>query len=163
MSSDSENFDSLRKLMAFKRHEQPPPGYFDGFSGEVIGRLRADRPGARELGEMLEPAPWLMRIFRLFETKPFFAGAFGVGVCALLISGIVYSEQMKPTPVAEITAPVIGGASLASITPSNPDNQATGRMQELTTTNASALEAQRLFQQLQVKPTPVSFSKPGGF
>ena len=160
MSPDSENFDQLRKLLALKRHEQPPPGFFDHFSKDVMLSIRAGRPGSKDLGEILESVPWLARLFSLFETKPFFAGAFGVGVCALLISGIVYSEQWTPAPVATISAPVVSSAALASATPISTDAAESGRMQAIVTTNASLLEAQTLFQRLQVKSSPVNFSMP---
>lgn len=102
MNVEQENFDQLRKLLALKRHEQPPPGYFHHFSQEVIARIRA--------GEHLEPAgfrsrlgwdaPWLERFWSFLEGRPAFAGAFGLAVCGLLFSGIFYAEPGEDRAVA---------------------------------------------------------------
>jgi len=48
MSSEPENFEALRRLLVIKRHEQPPPGYFNDFSRQVISRIRADEAAAGE-------------------------------------------------------------------------------------------------------------------
>lgn len=89
MNPDSENFDSLRRLLALKRHEQPPPGYFNRFSREVIARIKAGESG----GEMSWQMPLWERLLGFFDVKPVFAGAFGMAVCALLISGVIASEN----------------------------------------------------------------------
>ena len=104
MSRDTENFEPLCRLLKLKRHEQPPPGYFNRFSGDVIARIKLG-DGAREsdfFERMVWDSPWLHRIFSAFEAKPLVAGAFGVAMCALLISGVVYSEKADVQPVALI-------------------------------------------------------------
>ncbi|HET7626191.1 MAG TPA: hypothetical protein VFM25_13090 [Verrucomicrobiae bacterium] len=83
-----EEFEQLRRLLALKRHEEPPPGYFDKFSREVISRIRAGERGNHS-GE----GSWLQRLWAAVESKPIFAGAFGAAVCALLITGILNSEE----------------------------------------------------------------------
>ena len=118
MNPDSENFDSLRQLLALKRHEIPPPGYFDGFSRNVRARIKAG-----ENGEEFGGADSLIKRFLgMFDVKPVFAGAFGTAVCAFLISGIISSEQ---TPVVaggpssvnpilgNIPSPTDGGVAIA--------------------------------------------------
>lgn len=108
MNPDSQDFDSLRRLLALKRHEQPPPGYFNRFSRDVMARIKAGESG----GEASFGPPFFQRLFALFDVKPVFAGAFGMGMCALLISGVIASETDKPTglsaaSVAQGNTPVV--------------------------------------------------------
>ncbi|HLP77135.1 MAG TPA: hypothetical protein VK327_09470 [Candidatus Paceibacterota bacterium] len=87
MNPDSPEFEQLRRLLALKRHEQPPPGYFNRFSREVVVRIKAG-----DRGETVVAGSWLQKLWNLLETKPVFAGAFGASVCAVLITGILNSE-----------------------------------------------------------------------
>ena len=97
MSQDTENFDSLRKLLSVKRHEQPPPGYFDQFSSEVMARLRAGEHEQKDLWrELGEEASWLQRLWASLDARPALAGAFGVLVCGVVLTGIYFSQQGEP-------------------------------------------------------------------
>ena len=158
MSSDVENFESLRRLLALKRHEQPPPGYFNNLPGEVLSRIKQDQKRAQDLNKRFEQAPWLLRLFSMLETKPVFAGAFGMSVCALLVAGMVYSENVQPVPIATVLTSD-GGAPLVSLAAS-PLSAPVGMMPVNPATNQCAT----LFDQvLPLKPRPVNFSIPGGF
>jgi hypothetical protein len=100
MNPEQQNFESLRRLMALKRHEVPPPGYFHRFSDRVVSRLRAGERGEEPLlHDLFSHAPWLKRLLTAFETKPIFAGAFGAAICGLLVAGVIYSEAVTPTAV----------------------------------------------------------------
>lgn len=114
MNPDSENFDSLRRLMALKRHEVPPPGYFNRFSRDVMARIKAGDTGDAVGADL----PWVQRVFGMFELKPMFAGAFGMTVCALLISGVVSVESGTPTVATE--APVVSRAFAVDDVPAAP-------------------------------------------
>ena len=98
MSADQENFEELRRLLALKRHEQPPPGYFNDFSRQVIARIKAGESAASDsfLFRVTAGMPWLQALWNGFEAKPIVAGAFGIGVCSLLVVGLVSSERMDP-------------------------------------------------------------------
>ncbi|HEY2082228.1 MAG TPA: hypothetical protein VGI88_05545, partial [Verrucomicrobiae bacterium] len=76
MNPDSENFDSLQRLLALKRHEIPPPGYFDRFSRDVMARIKAGENG----GAIGFELSWFQRLLSIFDVKPLFAGAFGTAV-----------------------------------------------------------------------------------
>lgn len=94
MDPDSQNFDSLRRLLALKRHEIPPPGYFNRFSRDVMARIKAGETG----GEASFELPFLRRLFALFDVKPVAAGAFGMAMCALLISSVIATEDKQAAP-----------------------------------------------------------------
>ena len=116
MTPEQENFESLRRLLVLKRYEQPPPGYFNRFSQQVIERLESgERLTEATLFERLGwEASWLQRFWAAFETKPILAGVLGVAVCGLLVGGIVYSEQVEPTVTTFATgAPQAASAELA--------------------------------------------------
>ena len=85
MSENENDFEALRRLLALKRHEVPPPGYFENFSDGVMARIRA--------GEAVRELPWLLRFLQAFESRPAFPVAFASTLCFLLLFGIVSIEQ----------------------------------------------------------------------
>lgn len=122
MNPEQDNFQPLQRLLALKRYEQPPPGYFDQFSTNVVARLRAGERGSPDsLWEWLSlEAAWLQRFWHTLETKPVFAGALGAGVCGLLLAGILYSQSVEPAPVAGFMSGV------ESAPTANPQNLSNG-------------------------------------
>jgi hypothetical protein len=84
MDTENEQFEQVRKLLALKRYEQPPPRYFQEFSGKVIARLHAL--------ETVRPVSWRQRFGLDFEFHPAMIGAFGVVVCGLLLVGVISSS-----------------------------------------------------------------------
>lgn len=112
-----DDFEQLRRLMALKRHEQPPPGYFHGFSREVIVRIKAG-----ELGNESESSVWsfgtsslFQRIWATLDARPILAGAFGVAVCGFFVVGALVSDSttadstplpVQPKQVATVPAPM---------------------------------------------------------
>jgi len=94
MDSKPEDFNRLRRLLALKRHEQPPPGYFHDFSREVIASLRAGGTGEGTFWERLhEEAPWLGRLLESFSVRPLWSGAVGAAACALIIGGVMWVQN----------------------------------------------------------------------
>ncbi len=133
MNPELDNFEQLRRLLAIKRHETPPPGYFDRFSAQVSARIRAGE-GAVETG-WLAPLGWLQRVWELFERKPVLAGAFGAAVSAMVVWGAVTTDVIDANSQAlaenmpgqmnlgsrrmNSTPPLLGQASIASFPSTN--------------------------------------------
>ncbi len=78
MSDESSEFPELQRLLVLKRHEQPPPGYFDRFPLRVMARIEAL--------ELREEVPW-WRSFLNFVTSP--SGLLGFNAVALTGLGLV--------------------------------------------------------------------------
>ena len=76
-----ENFDALQKLLAIKRHEQPPPRYFNGFSTEVLRRL--NQP------DQAEPLRWWQRLGLDFSPRPALPFAMAVVATGLFLAGVI--------------------------------------------------------------------------
>ncbi|MGP8220394.1 MAG: hypothetical protein ACLQPI_13220, partial [Limisphaerales bacterium] len=95
MNENENNFESLRRLLALKRHEVPPPGYFNTFSSRVLQRIRAgqSQPSTHFVDELSAQAPWLAKLLQVFDVKPVFACGFAGALCLLLMIGIVYAER----------------------------------------------------------------------
>jgi hypothetical protein len=118
MNQDNENFEPLCRLLAIKRHEIPPPGYFNDFSRQVIARIKAGERGD-ELGiveRFLWEAPWLQRVWAALEAKPILAGACSVAVCGLLIAGVIYSDKADVPPVGLVPVADAAPAPVAPTT-----------------------------------------------
>ena len=87
METVPPDFSRLQKLLAAKRHEQPPPGYLDRLPGQITARLRAD--------EAATPEPWWRQLLASFHTKPAWAIAFSVLALGALTTGILVAPHLK--------------------------------------------------------------------
>lgn len=95
MDTNHDQFDDVRKLLALKKYEQPPPRFFQEFSGKVIDRLHAL--------EHARPVTWLQRLGLDLDFKPAMMGAFGVVVCGLLLVGVLVSGGSTPSPTTNFS------------------------------------------------------------
>lgn len=109
MNETEENFESLRRLLALKRHETPPPGYFNNFSRQVLARIRAgDVDSSASLAERFGMSR-LLKWLQAFETTPAFAGSFATVLCLLLVFGAVMAQRPEG-PSQAFLQPVTQGA-----------------------------------------------------
>ena len=129
MNENESNFEPLRRLLALKQHEMPPPGYFDGFSRRVIARIRAgEAETSASLSERLsDQVPWLLKFLQAFEAKPVFAGAYASALCLLLIAGVILAERPEPASQASLetmpqTVSLLAPTTFAAL-PQQPANQ----------------------------------------
>jgi hypothetical protein len=114
MSTEPENFDALRKLLALKRHEQPPPGFFRDLPGKVM--IRIEREDAAAVG-------WWVRLREAFELRPALSVGFAGALCGLLMAGVYFGNRTEPgaEPGLAVTAPSRDDAAAR-----NPFNVTTG-------------------------------------
>lgn len=91
MKRDQEHFDELKKLLALKRREQPPPGYFNRFSSRVRARVVAGDTAN-------ESRTWWNRWFGPGELKPGLVGLYSVAIGGLLLVGLKTSLKMDQEP-----------------------------------------------------------------
>jgi hypothetical protein len=85
MNTNPENFETLRKALAIKRHEVPPPGYFNNLSSNIAARI--------ERGEC-ELTFW-ERLHSSFTLRPAFAYAFAIAAFGTFTASVLHSG--KPT------------------------------------------------------------------
>ena len=91
MMQDSENLEQLRRLLALKRHEQPPPGYFHSFSREVIVRIKAGELGEAGTKWWAFDGSWLQWLWTVCERRPVLAGGVGVAFCGFFFATALVS------------------------------------------------------------------------
>jgi hypothetical protein len=161
MNENENNFESLRRLLAQKRHETPPPGYFNSFSGQIIARIRAGEGKAPQTASSSD-ASWFVKFLQAFELKPAFAGAFASALSLLLVFGIIYAERPDsgPQPILQTADQPIG--SFAAMSPAAISQPAIGN--DFTTSNSAATSLQpvaSLFGSQNVFARPVNFSPSG--
>jgi hypothetical protein len=109
MSMNEENFDSLRRLLALKRHEQPPPGYFNELARKISARLTAEPAPRFSFWERFLPTPvW----------KTAMAGGFSLAATCALFFAIHTSltTDNQATAVPNISH---GNANPAATLPAN--------------------------------------------
>ena len=170
MSQDTENFEQLRRLLALKRHEQPPPGYFNDFSRQVIVRIKAGErgEGGAFLERLLWEAPWLQRIWAALETKPILAGACGVAACGLLLMGVLYPDSADVPPVALVPVADSGSAPVALVGVSPADHPLLAKPDMLVEASSTSpvlgapADGPLLGDIAKLRSQPASFSFPAG-
>jgi len=90
MKPEHSSQDELQRVLALKRHEQPPRKFFKGFAEKVMDRLQNPEP---------PPEPTLMQRLGLdLDTKPVLICLSGLAVCGLLAYGLISSRNMKAPP-----------------------------------------------------------------
>jgi hypothetical protein len=93
MGSSPDNFSELQSLLKLKRHEQPPPRFFDHLSHGVLDRLRGPE-GLRQ--------QTLFSVLGLdFGLKSILFYSLGVAGCLLAVSGLTYQLVKGPSPVVD--------------------------------------------------------------
>jgi hypothetical protein len=162
MNENENNFEPLRHLLALKRHEIPPPGYFDKFSGQVIARIRAGEVEKPE--QLFSEAPWLLKFLQMFEARPAFAVAFASSLCLLLLFGTIFAERPESAPQPLLQMPAQAATPFAaSVSPS--DLMASANQNGIIASTNPVLDLQpsaSLFgQQQNPFAQQVSFSLPG--
>jgi len=169
MNQDTENFEQLRRLLTLKRHEQPPPGYFNNFSRQVIARIEAGEAdaGGALIDRLVWEAPWLQRIWAAFEAKPVLAGVFVVAMCGLLITGVVCSDKTDVPSIALVPGMEMESAprTFASVSAADHPLLSKQPMLEPSSTNpiATAQTDESLLGGIgMLRAQPASFSFPTG-
>jgi hypothetical protein len=112
MNSNPEDFKDLRRLLALKRHEQPPPGYFNRLSLTVAARIEA--------AEATQESPWWRTLFQELQPRPILVCAYGLLVCGGLLAGLglagIEDEDYQDLQVADtsllFTEPVASRLSI---------------------------------------------------
>jgi len=112
MSPEQENFEPLRRVLVLKQYEQPPPRYFNEFSGRVITRLRAG-----ERGQWQDSSLWLQSLWAFLDTRPALAASFGAAAVAVVISGVVFSDRLGSEPAALLPESQFSALNPANISP----------------------------------------------
>jgi len=149
MNPNTENFDQLRKLLALKRYELPPPRYFNEFSGRVMARL-AKPPR--------QPLTWLQRLGFDFDLRPAAMCGVGVVVCGLLSAGVIGAMQMSEPDAGSVPVAFVPGPTTApmnGLAPVAPPNEIASIAPLLASQPASP------FGQFGIRAMPASFNNFG--
>lgn len=164
---ETENFEALLKLLALKKLEQPPPGYFEQFSSEVMSRLRTGEQRRTDWWQDLrEEASWLQRLLGMLDSKPALAGAFGMLVCGVVMTGFYYSQKSEETAAA-VTPAIAGKLKLPDSPNAMALNHPVNQLADSTSTNPVlnvspvGISGNSLFDQIgvrgEVKPVSLQF------
>ena len=120
MKPENSTQDELQRVLALKRHEQPPQKFFKGFAEKVMDRLQNPEP---------PPEPTLLQRLGLdWDTKPVVICLAGLAVCGLLAYCLVKSRGIEPPPPDDPTIPLgsrpihagAGGLDRPGLRPAQP-------------------------------------------
>ena len=95
MKPEQEQDTEVQRMLALKRHEQPPAGFFHGFSDKVIDRIQTAGPAPK--------LTWRERLSAEFYGVPVYVCVVGVVVVALLVTGLLASLRLPPPKSSDDT------------------------------------------------------------
>ena len=85
MQDQPPEFEKLRQLLALKRHETPPPGYFRDFSSHVLAGIEHAAARSSE--------GWFSRLASLFHARPAISASFCTATALVLIAATTLFES----------------------------------------------------------------------
>ena len=147
---DDPKFDLIRRALALKRHEIPPPRYFNELPGKILSRLAE--------AEAAEPVSFFEKIRQTFVLRPMLATGAGMaaGVFVLGIVAITLLPTGNDIP-ANSVALVPAAADLNQFDP-KIQGQPVNAMAELipASTNSPTDQPKSIFDSFKIDTAPVS-------
>lgn len=89
MYSGDNNSQDAFPWLALKRHERPPPGYFDRLPSRVLARIDAQRPVVN--------SGWVDSLLERLQLRPALVGFLGASLGGLYFLGLAFSDRFVPT------------------------------------------------------------------
>jgi hypothetical protein len=90
MSQPTEDFPEIRRVLAWKGRETPPPGYFNQFSTKIIARIEAE--------QLSTPAPWWRQLAHVLNWQRGLLGANLLIAAGAGIVGIAAYHTLRSAP-----------------------------------------------------------------
>lgn len=87
MNSSPDDFQELRRLLALKRHEQAPPGYFNYLPDKIQLRIERD--------DLSEYSTWWEWLVKKLDAQPVLAGAYAFAISGLMLLGFKVSQDLQ--------------------------------------------------------------------
>jgi len=112
-----EDFESLQKLLKLKRYEQPPPRFFNEFSGHVIARIQT---------EGMRPPRWWERFG--IDLRPVMAVGAGATACVLMFFTMAATPESEASGNATPASSTAFAAAPVESSSTNPVINAAGTM-----------------------------------
>jgi hypothetical protein len=85
MNEDRQQTEKIIRIIALKRFEQPPPGYFHLLPDRIVSRI--------EQGE--GQSDFWDNLAAIFSIRPALVYAFGLSIFGAVTAGILYSPQAE--------------------------------------------------------------------
>ena len=93
-ATSAKEFETLRKALALKRYEQPPPGYFNRLPNQIMARIEAGE------GE----TKFWQRFIPSFTLRPAMAYGLGLAVCGVVAVSVYYTSNLPVNNGSPVTA-----------------------------------------------------------
>jgi hypothetical protein len=116
MDQESKPTITVERLLALKRYEQPPPGYFRLLPGRIIGRIEQG-DGHYDTWKRWRPE---------FSARPIVAFALGLTVCGALTLAIYIPPKMDQTVTTTELSPGNQWAAASAAAPATVETSLGG-------------------------------------